>query len=289
MESKEWYQDKIKEMIENYGWNPAEDLEGVSMYDSEYARHNGVLALHVRNIDIKNIVARFKKMHPEAETETYRNRFISTWTDSSPYQGEHPVSGCLVSESLMLIANDPQKIRLTIDVLDGESTALEETSLLLESFNQEALLACRAIDVPDEYQSQTRCPVLQRCRSATMFFNANNDAMRLKYDLEANSEELASKMKGAVTGMRAMLGLRVGKNERAKKMLDAGQITREGNHLLVEWKGKTAEFEELAQTMKGKKWKKYDWKKSKKKQNKNSKSKNESAEDLDEWIKKFQL
>ena len=257
MESKTWYQDKIEKMIDDYGWNPAEDLEGISMYDSEYARHNGVLALHVRNIDIKKIVSRFKKMHPDAETETYRNRFISTWTDSSPYQGEHSVSGCLVSDSLMLIANDPQKIRSTIDVLDGEADALEETATLLESFNQEALLACRAIDVPDEYQAHTRCPVLQRCRAATMFFSVNDDAMQLKYDLEANNEELASKMKGAVTGMRAMMGMQVRKNELGKKMLEAMKITREGNHLLVEWRGKTAEFEELAQTMKGKQWKKY--------------------------------
>ena len=161
MESKEWYQDKLGKMIEHYGWNPAEDLEGVSMYDSEYARHNGILALHVRNIDVEKIAACFKKMHPEAETETYRNRFISTWTDSSPYRGEHSVSGCLATDSLMLVATDPQKIRSTIDVLDGESAALEETSPLLDAFNQKALLACRAIDVPDQYQSQTRCPVLQ--------------------------------------------------------------------------------------------------------------------------------
>ena len=294
MESKEWYQDKLGEMIEHYGWNPAEDLEGVSMYDSEYARHNGILALHVRNIDVEKIAACFKKMHPEAETETYRNRFISTWTDSSPCRGEHSVSGCLATDSLMLVANDPQKIRSTIDVLDGESAALKETSPLLDSFNQKALLACRAIDVPDQYQSQTRCPVLQRCRSATMFFSVDDNTMQLKYDLEANDEERASKMKGAVTGMRAMMGLRVGENELGKKMLDAVQITREGNHLLEEWQGNTAEFEELAQTMKDKKWRKYDWKKGKKKQKSNSKSKNdlpkkESVEDLDEWIKNFQL
>ena len=46
MESKEWYRDKVEEMIEAYGWNPAKDLEGVSMYDNEYARFNGVLALN---------------------------------------------------------------------------------------------------------------------------------------------------------------------------------------------------------------------------------------------------
>ena len=294
MESKTWYQDKLEKMIDDYGWNPTEDLEGVLMYDSEYARHNGVLALHVRNIDVNKITARFKKMHPDAETETYRNRFISTWTDLSPYQGEHSVSGCLATDSLMLVANDPQKIRSTIDVLDGEAASLEKTSPLLQSFNQTAILACRAIDVPDQYQSQTRCPILRRCRSATMFFNADDDAMQLKYDLEANDEELASKMKGAVTGMRAMMGMQVRKNELGKKMLEAMKITREGNHLLVEWEGKTEEFEELAQTMRDKKWKKYDWKQGGKKQKSNSNNrklspKKEPAEDLDEWIKNFQL
>ena len=34
MQDKEWYRDKIGEMVEQYGWNPAEDLEAVSMYDS---------------------------------------------------------------------------------------------------------------------------------------------------------------------------------------------------------------------------------------------------------------
>ena len=55
MEGKEWYRDKVAEMVEAYGWNPAKDLKGVSMYDNEYARFNGVLALHVRNIDAEKI------------------------------------------------------------------------------------------------------------------------------------------------------------------------------------------------------------------------------------------
>lgn len=294
MEGKEWYRDKVAEMVEAYGWNPAKDLEGVSMYDNEYARFNGVLALHVRNIDAEKIAARFQKLHPEAKTESYRDRFISTWTTDSPYRGEHSVSGCLINNSLMLIGNTPQKIKASIDVIDGQAPALQDSSPLLDSFNQDALLACRAIAVPEKYQSKTRCPVLQRCQSATMFFDANNDSIQFKYDLEANNEELASKMKGAISGMRAMMGMKMDKDKSGKEMLNAVQITREENHLLVEWQGKTEDVEKLCQAMKGRKWDKYNWKQSKNKRKENQTSgneqpKNKSAEDLDEWIKNFQL
>ncbi|MDG2208258.1 MAG: hypothetical protein P8K78_10170 [Pirellulales bacterium] len=290
MQDKAWYRDKVEEMVEKYGWNPAEDLMGLSMYDSEYARHNGVLALHVRNIDTEKIASQFKKEHPDAKTEKYRNYFISTWNDSSPYRGEHAVSGCLASDSLMLIANDVEKIQKTLDVLDGESTALSDSSALLDTFNQEAILACRAIDVPKGYQEQTRCPVLARCRTATMFFNVNDNLMQLKYDLEANNEELASKMKGAVSGMHAMMGMQVGKNPQAKQMLEAATIERDGNHLLIAWQADSEKFAEVMKSMKkmkgwsGKKWSSKKWKRGK------EGSADEKADEKnDDWIKNFKL
>ena len=286
MEDKAWYRDKVEEMVEKYGWNPADDLMGLSMYDSEYARHNGVLALHVRNIDAAKMASQFKKEHPDAKTEKYRNYFISTWTDSSPYRGEHPVSGCLVSDSLMLLASDVEKIQKTLDVLDGESAALSDSSDLLDTFNREAILACRAIDVPENYQEQTRCPVLARCRTATMFFNVNDNLMQLKYDLEANNEELASKMKGAVSGMHAMMGMQAGKIPQAKQMLEAATIEREGNHLVIAWQANSDKFAEAMKSMKKMKgWSQDKWSSKKWK-----KQKDKSADEKDDdWIKNFKL
>ena len=51
MKRKAWYRDKVSEMAQASAWNPLTDLEGISMYDNQYARFNGVLALHVRNIN----------------------------------------------------------------------------------------------------------------------------------------------------------------------------------------------------------------------------------------------
>ncbi len=294
MKDKAWYRDKVSEMAETYGWNPATDLQGISMYDSQYARFNGVVALHVVNIDPEAIASRFQKIHPNAQTDTYRGRLISTWTDSSPYQGKHQVSGCVFDNSLMLIANDVRKIKSSIDVLEGKAPGLQENSLLLDSFNRQALLACRAIDVPETYQTRTRCPVLRRCQTATMFFDADDDSMRLQYDLEANSRELASKMKGAVSGMWALMGMKMKRSALGKKMLDAVQINREGNHLRVTWQGETEDVEKMAQAMKEKKWGKMDWKQyrkksGKKEQNASKVPKQESSESLDEWIEKFKL
>ena len=264
MKDKEWCKKKLGEVVEQFGWNPTEDLQGVTIYDNEYGRHNGVLALHVQNLDRDKLAASFKKSHPDAKTEEYRKRFISSWTESSPYRGEHPVSGSLVDNSLMIVSSSSQKIKAAIDVLDGEASALNTNSSLLKSFNREAILACRAIDVPADYQQKTRCPVLERCQTATMFFTVKDDVMYLQYDLEANDEELAAKMKGAVVGMRAIMDLQVDKDELAQKMLDALKITREGNHLLIRWQGESDQFAKVAQEMKKhKKWGRYDWKKNK--------------------------
>ena len=294
MKDKAWYRDKVSEMAETYGWNPVTDLQGISMYDNQYARFNGVLALHVQNIKPEKIAARFQKMHPDAETETYRGRLISTWTDSSPYQATHSVSGCLIDNSLMLIANDSVKIKSSIDVLEGKAPSLKDDSPLLDSFNRQALLACRAIDVPKTYQATTRCPVLKRCQTATMFFDANDDMMQLKYDLQANSAEMASKMKGAVSGMWAMMGMKMKQSPLGKKMFEAVQINRQGNHLLVTWQGETEDFEKMAQAMKEKKWGNMDWKQYRKKsgktdQNASGVPNKESGESLDEWIENFKL
>ncbi len=133
------------------------------------------------------------------------------------------------------------------------------------------MIACRAIDIPQKFQSQKEWPALLRCQSATMFFAADNNAMNLKYDLEANNDELASKMKGAMTGMWAMMKMKIGKDKRVKEMLNAVQITREDNHLIIAWQGKTADIETFSQAMKGKRWKKFDWKEGQKQSQKSQK------------------
>ena len=94
-------------------------------------------------------------MRPDAEIEAYRGRSISTWTSSPPYHGKHSLSGCLFDNSLMLLANDAQKIKSSIDVLEGDSAGLKEDAPLLDSFNRQALLACRTIDIPKTYQGTT--------------------------------------------------------------------------------------------------------------------------------------
>ena len=294
MKDKAWYLDRVSELAETYGWNPVTDLQAISIYDSDYTQFSGVLALHVQNIKPEKISARFQKMFPDAQTETYRCRLISTWTDYSTSQGKHSVSGCLFDNSLMLIADESRKIKSSIDVLEGNAPGLKEDSSLLDSFNRQALLACRAIDVPEAHQATTRFPPLKWCQNASMFFDANDELIRLEYDLQANTPELASKMKGAISGMWAMIGMKIKQSAMVKKVLDAVQINRDGNHLLIKWQGKPEDIEKMSQALKEEKWGKIDWKESRRKSRKNKQNasevpKKESNESLDEWIKKFTL
>ena len=294
LEGKAWYRDKISEMADAYGWNPVVDLKGISMYDNQYAQFSGVLALHVRNINPEKIASQFQKLHPDAETGTYRGRTISTWSDSSMFHGEHSLAGCLFNNSLILIANNSEKIKASIDVLAGDSPGLTEGSPLLDSFHRQALLSFRAIDIPDMHQAGSRNLALKWCQNVTMFFDAGDDLMRLQYDLQAKNSELASKIKGAVSGMWAMMGMKMKQSLMVKQMLNAVQIRRDGNHVLVNWEMKTEIFEKMTGAMKGKKWSKMKGKLYRKQSGKVDDTdeispKEASGELSDEWIESFKL
>ena len=127
-----------------------------------------------------------------------------------------------------------------------------------------------------------------------MFFDIDDDLMRLEYDLKANNPELVSKMKGAVTVMGAMVGMKMKQSVLRKHMLDAVQINRQGDHLLLTWGGNTADFEKMTQAMRGKKSGKMECKQYRKKPGKDEDidkvvPKEGSRESLDEWIKNFML
>lgn len=253
MAENENYEKTSKMWAAKLGMNPMKDLLGVTIYDTQYAHHNGILLLHVQNINRKKLSAEFKKNHPDAKTETYQGHYLSTWTEMHGHRAGHDVTGCLFNDSLIVMSSDPHKVRQAIDVIDGDRETLRKDQKLLEGFDLTAILACRAIDVDAEYQQKTRCPVLARCQAATMSFAVRDNVMHLNYDLLANSSQLASKMKGAVMGMRAMMDLQAGENKQAQNLLKTLQIETQDERLLVEWHGESDAFHEVIQE-RMKKW-----------------------------------
>ncbi len=242
MEQQDKYKKHLKKWVTKLGMDPTKNLLGVTLYDNTYARHNGIVLLAIQNVDRKTLATQFNKNHPEATSTTYRKRHLSTWVEKRGPYGSHEVTGCLVNDGLIVMGGNPKRVREALDVIDGHRESLGEGRKVLQGFDTEAILACRAIDVDEQYQKNTRCPVLQRCHTATMSFSVKNDVMHLKYNLLAESAEVASRMKGAVTGCIAIMNLQLGDDDEAEQLVDAIEVDAQGKRLLINWQAPSETF-----------------------------------------------
>jgi len=242
MEQQDNYKQHLNKWVAKLGMDPTNNLLGVTLYDNAYARHNGIVLLSIQNVDREVLATQFKKNHPDATSTTYGKWRLSTWEEQRGPYGSHEVTGCLVNDSLIVMGNDPKRVREALDVIDGHRESLGEGRKVLQGFDTDAILACRAIDVDEQYQKTTRCPVLQRCHAATMSFVVQDDVMQLKYNLLAESEEVASRMKGAVTGCIAMMNLQIGDDDEAENLVDAIEVETQGKRLLVNWQAPSETF-----------------------------------------------
>jgi len=250
MEQKDKYKQHWNKWVAKLGMDPTKHLLGVTLYDNTYARHNGIVLLAIQNVDREVLATQFKQNHPDATSTTYRKWQLSTWEEQRGPYGSHEVTGCLVNDGLIIMGNDPQRVREALDVIDGHRESLGEGRKVLQGFDTEAMLACRAVDVDEQYQKTTRCPVLQRCHAATMSFVVKDDVMQLQYNLLAESAEVASRMKGAVTGCIAIMNLQLGDDDEAETLVDAIEIETEGKRLLVNWQAPSDTFSKVLQNQK---------------------------------------
>ncbi len=227
--------ERVEEMSKKLGMNLTEDLLGLTLYATQYEGQLGVGLFYVKNLDREKMLAFFKEKHPDHKTTSYGDRTLYSWT-AKCHSKKMELTGTFASDAMVVIGADAGHVKAALDVLDGKKPGLGTSAKLVQGVSEDALFVSQAIDVPEGYRKETKCPVLRNCTAAMAQWTERNGQIVGRYVLMADSAETAKNFKALVDGFQAMGNLRYSKSEAVKKVMDGLSCGAEGDVFSLVWK-----------------------------------------------------
>jgi hypothetical protein len=235
-------QAKMEELAKKLGMNPMEDVQGATLYSTQYGGNIGVCLIYVTKLDRQKMLAMLKEKHPDHKTTEYGSRTLYSWTDG--HKGKKmDLTGTCASDTLIVIGADAEQVKAALDVLDGKKPGLAKDAPLLKGIPTKALFASRGMDVPETYRKTTRCPVLQNCKAATVVWTEKGGQITGKYEFTTDSEQTAKNFKAIVDGLKAMGELRCGGMPAVKTVIDGLKCRAKGDSFTATFTTSTADAE----------------------------------------------
>jgi hypothetical protein len=233
---------KLRELAPKLGMNPLEDVLGATFYSNRYGQHLGVALIYVKNADQQKIVGFLKEKHPDCQTSEYGSRTLYAW--KTKHQGKKmSVAGTFASPTLIVIGPDAEQVQAALDVLDRKKPGLAADAPLLQGIPEGALMASRAIDVPEEFRKAIRCPVLQNCKSGSFVCTEKDGEIVVKFESVTDSEATAKNFKAVVDGFKALGALRYNYLPAVMKVMDGITCEIQGESFSAAWVTTTADLE----------------------------------------------
>lgn len=237
---------KMKAISAVVGMNPAEDLLGVTLYDTGYARRQGVMLVHVKQVDQEKLLGLLKKKEPDHKTAKHGDRTLYSWTARKGRDHEHPVTACFADGKTIVFSHDVDHVRAALDVIDGKTKSLVADSPLTNGLSKKAMLVSRAMDIDAKYKEVTRCPVLKNCTQATVQWAERKGRLVARYELETDSQEIAQNFKSVVDGLRGLVSLRFGDDEAVTKVIDGLKCKAKNTSFTLTWQASTDDMRAAA-------------------------------------------
>jgi hypothetical protein len=239
---------KMGELAKKLGMNLMEDVLGATLYSSTYGGQVGVVLVYVKKLDREKMVGLLKEKHPDHKTSEYGKRTLYSWT-----VGHHgkkmDLTGTFASDKLVVIGAGAEQVKAALDVLDGKKPGLEKDAPLIKGIPKNALMACRGIDVPEDYRKTTKCPVLHVCKSASVMWTEKNEQITGKYEFVTVSEETAKSFKAIVEGFKALGELRFSNVPAVTKVMDGLKCKVKGESFTATFAMSTDDVEAAVKAM----------------------------------------
>jgi hypothetical protein len=134
-------------------------------------------------------------------------------------------------------------VKAALDVLDRKQPGLAPDAPLLQGIPESALIASRAIDVPEEFRNSTPCPVLQNCKSGSLVWTEKDGDLALNFECVPDSERTAKNFQKIVEGLKAIGELRYNYQPAVMKVLDGLTCEIKGESFTATWATSAADIE----------------------------------------------
>lgn len=240
-----WFRDR-------YGIEPQEELRGVTMFSRSYHSYTGTVILQA-DYDADKVLSVLRKTDSLKTTE-WNGRTLHTVTlakhdhrrrRDGATASEHDLSGgkqmtVVMLDDTLLLASSVENAQSTLKLLSGEAPSLQEgQSELLADASSDDVIYGAAIDLEEAGESNFPLPVLQQHERITWSIGNRDGRIYENALLVAQSTEVAQQMEQVLEGLIAYERLWAPDSQPLNKLLDAVELSRNGEQVTVDWEGDT--------------------------------------------------
>jgi len=216
------------------GLKDCKGLHGITVYDTGFAPHHGVLIARAEwNAHLLEEKVGKAANHKTMKFDEYT---IHTWTACKEGMHTHELAGALYHPDVLVVACCPELLKSALKVLEGKAKSAAGTSApLAGKVSVGAIFLARATDL-----KEVKCPhchpVLQQLKSFDYQKGEHEGRWFSKITVTADSPEVAERLGKVFEGFGAWLSLQAYKTPWAVELLSKAKLRVEGNVVKVRFR-----------------------------------------------------
>jgi hypothetical protein len=225
-----WLQNRIEEEIARVGFDPFNDLHGVTSYGRTLEHYRSVLVINA-NANREKLTTELKKK-ADYQTLRYNDHELHSWVDRKGKDVEVPVALAFAGDSKYVIGRSLDAVKLALDILDGKQASLKSENIAVPS---DAILYVKATGLADA-KLPKHSAILQQAEQISLSLRNTDGQLQIATQVVTIKPETAQQMKSVVDGMRALVELKAADEECVKFALGGLQASVKDSTFDIEWK-----------------------------------------------------
>lgn len=222
---------KFKRMQEELGIESTSDLHSVTLFDTRFQRHHGLMMIRADNLDLQLMTEKLKQKQSNLSVTEYHGHTLYSWTRAAGKKYEHEVTGCLYQSDTLLVSRDIDVLKRTIEVLDGTSESLSADSPLAGPTTPGTIMCVRSKGLVT-HDLQFRSAFMRQSNRFAMSLGERDGQVHLHAELDAKSEAAAERFGKIVESFRGIGIARTSSDEASQQVFEGLSVTV--NETLVE-------------------------------------------------------
>jgi hypothetical protein len=213
-EEKEGFAQGILDIKKVMGFDPLEDIRGITVYGPRLGDQEGVVVVDA-TVAADKLIDLLKK-NDTYKAASYGNHSLHEWTeDKNPRAKGEKRFACFYDNKTVVVSTGLKTLQKSLDVLDGKADTLAKTkaigSLPETAKGAFVVLATDKIELPKG--KAPRAAMLQRVTAVSMQCGESEGQLFLSASVLAGSEEDADNMRKLANGFLAFGEMMRGQEE----------------------------------------------------------------------------
>lgn len=215
---------KIAAVTQVLGFNPLEDLSGVTLYGVDYKPNRGVVLLQGKIPAAHlEVLVRAIDSHKEVASGSH---VIHQWIDEKK---KTPVALCLYNQSMAVLGAELDDIAAAIAVLDSKDSSLAQNKTIVPDVSPDTLLFAFVQNDGNMVIENPQAAIFQNSKALTFAAAETDGKVSMELQLQAGSQEELVRIEQVSRGLLALMTLQSQNNPDAAKLAQDIRINVAGN------------------------------------------------------------